>query len=134
MGFAAVSLYAWPPPSFDPDPDWSRAMAFTLLAMAPLFHAWSSRSPTQSIFAMRPRISLALLAACLLSAAIQLIAVAVPSLRPLFNTHAMGPWHWVIVVALSVGIVAAVEVAKLGARVNRARAAPRSPADSFPRE
>jgi Ca2+-transporting ATPase len=120
MGFAALSLYVWPPSSFAPDPDWSRAMAFTLLAIAPLFHAWSSRSPTQSIFAMRPRISLALLVACLLSAAIQLIAVAVPSLRPLFNTHAMGPSHWAIVVALSLGIVAAVELAKLGARLKRA--------------
>ncbi|NUQ76846.1 MAG: cation-translocating P-type ATPase [Polyangiaceae bacterium] len=112
MGFGAVYLYAWPPPYFDLDPEWSRAMAFSLLALAPLFHAWSSRSPLKSIFSMRPLVSRPLLLACLVSAGIQLVAVMFPSLRPVFHTHEMTLSHWVVIVGLSAALVVAVEIAK----------------------
>lgn len=127
MGAAAAYLYAWPPPFFDLDPDWSRAMAFSLLAVAPLFHAWSSRSPTQSIFTLRPLISQPLLLACVLSFGIQLVAVSFPTLRPVFHTHEMSPSHWIVIAGLAVGIVAAVELAKLIARWIGARRPAGSP-------
>jgi P-type Ca2+ transporter type 2C len=94
-------------------------MAFSLLAVAPLFHAWSSRSRTGSILALRPLVSWPLTAACVLSFGIQLVAVLFPRLRPIFHTHEMTVTHWAVVVGLSLGLVLAVELAK---RVERCAA------------
>ncbi len=125
MGMAAVYLYAWPPPYFEPDADWSRVMAFVLLAVAPLFHAWSCRSPTASILQQRPAVSLPLLLSCALSAGLVVLSVAVPSLRGVFRTHAMAPSHWVVIVALSLVIVLAVEISKAVYRASTAARAAR---------
>src|SRR5262249_33279317 len=64
MGFAAASLYLFPPAGSGGNLSYVRAMAFSLLALSPLFHAFSCRSPTLSIFAQRPILSLPLLGAC----------------------------------------------------------------------
>src|SRR5262249_29612586 len=54
MGLAAAGLYVFPPTAANGDPSFVRAMAFSLLALSPLFHAFSCRSTTQSIVTMRP--------------------------------------------------------------------------------
>ena len=66
-----------------------RAIAFSLLALSPLFHAFNCRSATASIFSLRPVLPLALVGAVVVSAAIHLIAVLVPGLRPVFRTFSM---------------------------------------------
>ena len=91
----------------------TRAMAFSLLALSPLFHAWSCRSPVQSIFQMRPRVSWPLVLAIVASAAIHLVAVAVPSLRPVFKTFAMSVHEWLFLLGLAALIIPGVEIAKL---------------------
>src|SRR5262249_14201120 len=111
MGAAAIALYA-----ISPQDELSllktRALAFSLLALSPLFHAWSCRSPVFSIFSSKPLISLPLLAAVGASAAIHLVAILVPALRPVFRTYAMSPNDWMLLLALSALIVPVVEVAK----------------------
>jgi P-type Ca2+ transporter type 2C len=127
MGAAAVALYAIE----DKDPETlrhTRAMAFSLLALSPLFHAWSCRSPVLSVIQTRPLFSVPLFIAGALSAGIHLVAVLVPGLRPVFRTFAMSTPEWLLLLGLAALIVPAVELAKLGYR--RARPADASPPPS----
>ena len=90
-----------------------RAMAFSLLALSPLFHAFNCRSATTSFLAMRPVLPLALVGAVVVSAAVHLVAVLVPTLRPVFRTFAMDAGEWALLLVLSASIVPAVEAMKL---------------------
>lgn len=94
-------------------------LAFTVLALSPLFHAASCRSPTESIFRQRPLFSVPLLIGCGLSGAIQLAALLVPALQPVFHTATLEPVDWVVVLAASVAVVLLVEIAKLVDRALR---------------
>src|SRR4051794_9322171 len=49
MGAAALVLYGMTPQDEDHLLQ-ARALAFSVLALSPLFHAWSCRSPSRSIF------------------------------------------------------------------------------------
>jgi Ca2+-transporting ATPase len=112
MGAAAVALYAISPQTEDALAR-TRAMAFSLLALSPLFHAFSCRSPLQSILQMRPLVSAPLVVAIVASAAIHLVAVLVPSLRPVFRTFAMDGNEWLLLLGLAALIIPAVEIAKV---------------------
>ncbi len=116
MGAAAIALYATAPQAEDALLR-TRAVAFSLLALSPLFHAWSCRSPSRSFLQSRPLVSPPLLAACAFSAAIHLVAVLVPALRPVFRTYSMSSNEWMVLLALSAVIVPAIEVGKLGYRM-----------------
>jgi Ca2+-transporting ATPase len=118
MGAAAIALYAFEAQDTDALLH-TRAMAFSLLALSPLFHAFSCRSPVQSIFQMRPLLSWPLLGAITVSAAIHLVAVLVPSLRPVFRTYAMSANEWMLLLGLAALIVPAVEIAKVVYRAVR---------------
>src|SRR6185436_10578510 len=93
--------------------EYGRAIAFSLLALSPLFHALNCRSATASIFSLRPVLPIALLASMLVSAAIHLVAVLVPSLREVFKTYSLTGTEWLVLVALSASIVPMIEVLKL---------------------
>ncbi|MDI1436690.1 cation-translocating P-type ATPase [Polyangium sorediatum] len=111
MGAAAIALYVLSPQD-EQGLLQTRALAFSLLALSPLFHAWSCRSPVLSAFSSKPLVSLPLVLACAASAAIHLVAILVPSLRPVFRTYAMSPNEWMILLVLSALVVPAVEIAK----------------------
>ncbi len=128
MGAAAVALYALGPQDKEGLHE-TRAMAFSLLALSPLFHAWSCRSPVISLLSSRPLVSLPLVVAVVTSAAIHLIAVLVPSLRPVFRTFPMTPRQWLLLLGLSALIIPAVELAKL---VYRRVRPPEVPPTSLP--
>ena len=114
MGGLAIACYVWP---WEVDAgiraDFARAMAFSLLALSPLFHALNCRSPTASIFAMRPLLPVTLLAGVLISAAIHLVAILVPSLREVFQTFALSGYEWFVLLALSASIIPMIEVLKV---------------------
>lgn len=93
-----------------------RAIAFSLLALSPLFHAFNCRSATTSIFALRPLLPRALVGAVAASAAIHLVAVVVPSLRPVFQTFPVSARQWAWLLLLSASIVPVVEALKLAQR------------------
>jgi Ca2+-transporting ATPase len=118
MGGAAIACYSIPLRPGDPLAiQHSRAIAFSLLALSPLLHAFNCRSPTESILSLRPMVPRALLGAVLASAAIHLVAILVPALRPVFQTFAMDYREWGMLLALSASIVPAVEGMKLLQRV-----------------
>jgi Ca2+-transporting ATPase len=114
MGALAIVCYFWPwnAPSQDL-PGYARAMAFSLLALSPLFHALNCRSATASMFTSRPLLPAALLASILVSAAIHLVSIVVPALRDVFQTYALGGYEWLILVLLSASIVPMIEILKV---------------------
>ena len=131
MGGAAVAIYFMAPQSEDGLAH-ARALAFSLLAISPLMHAFSCRSPIRSMLQCRPLVSIPLIAAVVLSTAIHLVAVLVPSLQPIFRTFPLAAPEWAMVLGLSALVLPAVEGAKV---VNRMwfkgrGLAPRSLADS----
>ncbi len=129
MGGAAVFLYATSPQD-DASLDRTRAVAFSLLALSPLFHAFSCRSPKHSLFAQKPFLSKPLLIAVAASAAIHLVAVLVPGLQPVFKTFDMSQREWTTLLLLSAAIIPLVEVAKIGYRAMRPHRAGDGPASS----
>ena len=114
MGGLAVGCYYWPwtLPGVDRF-EYGRAIAFSLLALSPLFHALNCRSATASIFALRPIVPMALLASMVVSGAIHLVAVLVPSLNDVFKTWALSATEWLVLLALSASIIPMIEVLKL---------------------
>jgi Ca2+-transporting ATPase len=122
MGGAAMIAYVAPLRPTDPLAGMhGRAIAFSLLALSPLFHAFNCRSATESMFRLRPVLPAALVGAIVVSAAIHLTAVLVPSLRPVFRTFAMTGAEWTILLVLSASIVPGIEALKLGDRLLRKR-------------
>jgi P-type Ca2+ transporter type 2C len=112
MGGCAMACYLWPWEESDV-PGHARAIAFSLLALSPLFHAFNCRSATASLFALRPLVSLPLVAAVVVSAAIHLVAVLVPSLRTVFATYALTSYEWLVLLGLSASIIPAIEILKV---------------------
>jgi Ca2+-transporting ATPase len=112
MGAAAIALYATAAQNEEALLR-TRALAFSLLALSPLFHAWSCRSPILSALSSRPLVSLPLLLAVATSAAIHLVAVLVPSLRPVFRTYAPSTDEWLLLLVLAALIIPAVELLKV---------------------
>jgi P-type Ca2+ transporter type 2C len=118
MGGAAMIAYLAPLRPTDPLAGvHGRAIAFSLLALSPLFHAFNCRSATASIFKLRPILPLALVAAVVVSAGIHLTAVLVPGLRPVFRTFPLTAPEWTILLVLSASIIPAIELLKLGNRL-----------------
>jgi Ca2+-transporting ATPase len=118
MGAAAMVCYLYPLRPNDPFAvKHARAIAFSLLALSPLLHALNCRSATSSLLALRPVLPRALFAAILLSAGIHLVAVLVPTLRPVFQTYVMDAREWGMLLVLSASIVPAVEAMKLAQRL-----------------
>ncbi|HVH45334.1 MAG TPA: cation-translocating P-type ATPase [Labilithrix sp.] len=113
MGGLAILCYLWPW-SVDQAvlPAYARAIAFSLLALSPLFHALNCRSATVSIFGMRPFLPLPLLGAVLVSAAIHLVAILVPALREVFQTYALSSHEWIILLGFSASIIPMIEALK----------------------
>jgi P-type Ca2+ transporter type 2C len=118
MGGAAIVCYLIP---IHPDDlmavKHGRAIAFSLLALSPLLHAFNCRSATSSILSLRPILPIALVGAVALSAGIHLVAILVPSLRPVFQTFPMSSAEWTMLLLLSASIIPGVELLKLAQRI-----------------
>ncbi len=112
MTAMALWMYALPPPGHGLHPEGHRALAFSVLALAPLFHVWSCRSAKESIFSgpISPQF---LGPACAISAMVHFTAVMVPELQPVFQTFRLSWSDWVYLVISSTGVVPAVEIAKV---------------------
>ncbi len=122
MGGAAMIAYLAPLHADEALSGWQagshgRAMAFSLLALSPLFHAFNCRSAIASIFKLRPILPFALVAAVVASAGIHLTAVLIPGLRPVFRTFSMTAGEWGLLAVLSFSIVPAIEILKATGRL-----------------
>ncbi len=112
MGFTALACYQWPWPHSGDLSDQSRAIAFSLLALSPLFHAFNCRSASASIVSLKPLVSKPLIAAVIVSAAIHFV-VFIPALQKVFHTFFLSGYEWGVLLALSFSIVPVIELLKL---------------------
>ena len=132
MGGAALSLFWLPELAPDlvsgatraEDLARARAMAFTLLAVSPLFHAFNCRSRTRSAFE-RPFANRALWLAIGVSLTVHVITLVVPVLHPVFHTHHLSPVEWGVVIGLAALPIPIFELVKL---VQRLAGPPTAPA------
>ncbi len=117
MGGAAILCYLLPLRPDDPLAiKHARAIAFSLLALSPLLHAFNCRSATSSFLSLRPVFPVALVGAVLLSAGIHLVAILVPALRPVFQTYELSARDWALLLGLSFSIIPGVELMKAAQR------------------
>ncbi len=127
MGALAIAVLAIGPSFFDDKEKDARALAFTILAISPLFHAFNCRSSTQSIARVGVFTSRPLLLAVGASTVIHFVAVLVPALRPVFKTDvSLGLKEWLVLLVASFAVVPAVELMKLlvRRRIRRGEAPP----------
>jgi Ca2+-transporting ATPase len=116
MSAAAITVLAVGCGPDDVDHMQARAMAFSILAVSPLFHAFNCRSSSSSIaeygfFSSRP-----LLMAVAASTFIHFSAVLIPVLQPVFKTYPMSWQEWLVMLGLSALIIPVVEIAKFFSR------------------
>lgn len=129
MGGLALSLFMLPehvPELFEglereAALDQARTMAFTLLALSPLFHAHSCRSPRASVFTLGWFSNRWLWGAITASALIHMTTF-LPALAPVFRTQPMSAAQWGVVLLVAAAPLPMVEVLKAAER----RLAPRA--------
>ncbi|HZJ83733.1 MAG TPA: cation-translocating P-type ATPase, partial [Clostridia bacterium] len=89
-----------------------RTMAFLVLALSQLVHAFNVRSNTKSAFKVGLFTNTKLLLAIGVSAFLQLSVVITPGLAKIFKVTALDAGHWIIVLALTVAPLLIVEIVK----------------------
>lgn len=127
MGMGAFGMYFLPdlaPAIFRSDTHEgrlheARSMAFTLLAVAPLFHAHNCRSEIRSIFQVGPFTNPYLWGAVAVSALVHLVTLFVEPLHPIFRTHWLTEGQWVAVLAVALLPLPVVEGLKALDRARR---------------
>jgi Ca2+-transporting ATPase len=96
---------------FQPSPPTARTMAFSVLAMGPLFHAFNARS-NRSALAVGIFSNPTLLWAVTLGLVLQGIAVYTPSLQAVFGTSALSLKEVLVTLSLSASVWVIGELAK----------------------
>ena len=92
----------------------ARTAAFCTLAFAQLMFSFGCRSFRYTLPQLGVLSNPWLLGAIAVSASLQLAAVTLPFLKPLFKVETIGfNWEWVMIVALASVPVSVIEIAKL---------------------
>jgi len=89
-----------------------QTMVFTVLTFTQMAHVLAIRSETQSLFAQGLRSNLPMTGAVLLTLGLQLAAIYVPGLQPIFHTEALSAEELALCVAVASVVFVAVEVEK----------------------
>ncbi len=95
----------------------ARTMAFVVLAMSQLFHAFDVRSNERSILDMGLFTNRWLWLALVVGAALQVAVISIPPVAALFEVHALVPLDWAIVIGLAFVPVVVNETAKVVIRM-----------------
>ena len=97
----------------------ARTATFTLLAVAPLFHALSSRSRRDSVFTLGFGKNWRLLGAFVVALGLQAVAVYVPVLQSVFQTVPLSLRDVSVVLGLSMAVWLVGEAEKLLGKLSR---------------
>jgi len=91
----------------------ARTIAVTTMVLFQFFHAWNSRSETQSIFQVNPVSNPFLFYSMVAAFLAQIAVIYVPALQWVFRTVplSLGDWGWIALVAISVLIVVEIDKA-----------------------
>ncbi|MBD3109657.1 calcium-translocating P-type ATPase, PMCA-type [Bacillus sp. AGMB 02131] len=90
-----------------------QTMAFSVLALSQILHAFNQRSNTDSIFAKGNGQNMYLYGATLITAALLFVILFIPVLREIFQFAVLSETQWLWVIALSLLPIAGVEICKL---------------------
>jgi len=91
----------------------ARTAAFIVLSCSQLFHSFNCRSMHTSIFKLGLFTNKKLIAAVLVSFALQMAAVYIPFLQKVFKTEPLGLFDWILVIIISSGPLWAMEAWKI---------------------
>jgi Ca2+-transporting ATPase len=122
MAAASLWAFAWAggPKTTDPAAlARARTLAFAVLAIAPMFHAFNCRSASASIFKLGFFTNRALWGAILVGLGLQALAVYIPALHPVFKTTNLSGRDLAVVLALSAAMLVLGEVVKVFVRARR---------------
>jgi Ca2+-transporting ATPase len=91
----------------------ARTVAFCTLAFAQLFYSFGCRSQRYTMPQVGAFTNRKLIAAIAISGLLQLGTVALPFMRPLFETAAGLTWEWGLIFVLALAPVTVIELAKI---------------------
>jgi Ca2+-transporting ATPase len=98
----------------------ARTIAFCIAAFSQMFFAFGCRNERLVFPQLGLLSNVAMLVAILGSIALQLATVLLPIAEPVFDTTALTPFEWGLVLALSLIPVTVLELSKLARRVRKA--------------
>jgi Ca2+-transporting ATPase len=125
IGVFGVSFYLMPP-SILPDAatrDGARTLAFAGLALLPLAHAFNCRAQRASLFSRGLRPNRFLWLAVLSSLVLQLLALVIPPLQPVFRVVPLSVQDWLVLAAVALVLLPVWELIKAVLRARERRAA-----------
>ena len=91
----------------------AQTMAFAVLAMSELVHAYNVRSNKESIFKIKLKTNMVLVLATLVSLLLMVVVLGVPVLQGMFEVTELSIINWVWVILLSLAPLTIVEILKL---------------------
>ena len=91
----------------------AQTMAFAVLAMSELVHAYNVRSNKESIFKLKLKTNMVLVLATLVSLLLMVVVLGVPVLQGMFEVTELSITNWVWVILLSLAPLTIVEILKL---------------------
>ena len=91
----------------------AQTMAFAVLAMSELVHAYNVRSNKESIFKLKLKTNMVLVFATLVSLLLMVVVLGVPVLQGMFEVTELSITNWVWVILLSLAPLTIVEILKL---------------------
>lgn len=97
----------------------ARTLAFVVLALSQLFHAFDVRDTTRSIFGVGLFSNGWLWLALGVGAGLQWLVISIPAVAALFEVHALVPLDWAIAAGLAIVPVVVNETVKVALRMRR---------------
>ena len=91
----------------------AQTMAFAVLAMSELVHAFNVRSNRESIFKLKFKTNMVLVLATLVSLLLMVVVLGVPVLQGMFEVTELSITNWAWVILLSLAPLTIVEILKL---------------------
>ena len=91
----------------------AQTMAFAVLAMSELVHAYNVRSNKESIFKLKLKTNMVLVLATLVSLLLMIVVLGVPALQGMFEVAELSLTNWIWVILLSLAPLTIVEILKL---------------------
>ncbi len=112
MALITIAAFAFCLYGMDRDLERARTIAFTVLVMIQLFHAFNCRSDRHSLFTIGWLTNKPLLWAAIGSAALQALILLTPWTREMFNVTPFRPEHWALAIGLGLLPLLAMEAWK----------------------
>jgi Ca2+-transporting ATPase len=117
IGALTLSAYFLGRAARPDDPAYAQTMAFCVLSLSQLVHAFNARSPDRSLFSLGFLKNRALVGAFCLGLALQLGVVLIPPLASAFKARPLAALDWTAVACLSAAPLVIEELRKLFARI-----------------